>query len=97
MTPKPDTKINKIKTVEEIGRSFAKDIGFMPMEQAFNIALTQDRQQLLDAVCGALDEMKVCTPAGKADPSYYHCENTRDGTLEEVKTAIKNLLNVNKK
>lgn len=54
--------------------------------------ITQDRQAIATALVTALEGMKVCTDVGRSDPAYYHCENTRDGTIDQAKAIVTNLL-----
>lgn len=54
------------------------------IHQSHHQELQKARHDWLREEIVKLEGMKVCTDAGRADPGYYHCENTRDGTLQTI-------------
>jgi hypothetical protein len=58
-------------------------------EDDFNSLIDSTHQATVEEIIKIAEGMKVCTDAGRADPSFYHCENTRDGTIDELIKAIK--------
>ena len=72
-------------------RAFAqtKDGARYELEEInLNALITKTEADTLERVREMVEGMKVCSDAGRADPKFYHCENSYDQALQDLLTSL---------
>jgi hypothetical protein len=58
------------------------------IHQAIEEACLAGKEDEKKRVVEMIDGMKICTDAGRADKKLFHCENSYDAALSDLKQSI---------